>query len=178
MPAKGSGTADYLRQAIADQAPAAIKWLKHVVSESPDNMAWVPSSLNNEAERVRYADNIDMFTLKERHSAATVSFSHLFGDDFEEAMLKDDLRSYSHVKAKIPKSYVVHCIQRHFQGQRYRQGNEDDYLSALKQLGLLAKPADILSKSKYCVIFPSNQGIRHLLRKKQWLGDDHSDIDV
>ncbi len=80
-------------------------------------------------------------------------------------MLKDDLRSYSHVKAKIPKSHVVHCIQRHFQGQRYRQGNEDDYLTALKQLGLVAKPADIL-------------GIRHLLRKKQWLGDDHSDIDV
>jgi len=32
----------YKRQAIADQAPAAIKWLKHVVSESPNNMTWVP----------------------------------------------------------------------------------------------------------------------------------------
>ncbi len=26
----------------------------------------------------------------------------IVGDEIEEAMLKDDLRSYSHVKAKIP----------------------------------------------------------------------------
>ncbi len=76
------------------------------------------------------------FNLKHHPAADQPYFPNLIGEEWEEAMLKQDLDRRSTVKELIPHRHVVHQVIAHFRGESYHKLTAEDINSALERLGL------------------------------------------
>lgn len=172
---------DFKQQMQAQQAPAAIKWLKHVVLSDLENMCNVPNMFcNNDSDRMNVQNMITdngLFKLQRRPGGDC--FNRL-ATNYEEVMLSDDLKNRSKVKVYVPARHVAAQVQGHFKGQAYRAVNEDETLQTLSDLGLKVDvPRKIAGKSTRCVEFPSVEGIKYMLMDGHWMtkADDAAETD-
>ena len=153
------------------QAPPAIKWLKHAIDSAPDIMGYVPTDAKDEDERVRIAQSIQdkkLFYLKSRDE--NMAFLNLVGEQFYEKVLALDLKKMSHHKTIVPARHVADCVQQFFKGQAYRNTNVEDTLAQLAGVGLSVDiVCKVVGRSKRCVVFPSIQSIHYLLFKGKWV---------
>lgn len=158
----------------SEQAPMAIKWLKHVVLSDIDALNWqVPSEIKKPADRQQIAADLDngLFSLKSRPADSSV-YGQWLGPDYEEKALAFDLSASSRYKTLVPTKHVSECILEFFRGQAYRSSNEDDLIGDLAKLGLprgVVKRVPTTGTTRRCIAFPSIQGIKFLLRRKKWL---------
>lgn len=171
---KGQAPFTQFKQSLqADQAPMAIKWVKHVILSDPDALNWmVPKEINKPTERENVAADLDsgLFSLKFR-PAESAAYNALAGDAYEQLALQLDLAPRGQFKTVVPRGHVAECILNHFRGQAYRSSNEDEVIADLVRLGLThtIKKIPHGGTSRRCIVFPSINAIKYLLRKKNWL---------
>lgn len=171
---KGQAPFTEFKQVLqSQQAPMAIKWIKHVILSDPDALNFqVPREINKPQERLNLAADLEngLFSLKHRPTDSS-AYSNLAGAAYDEMALQHDLINRGHFKTVVPQGHVADCILNHFRGQAYRQSNEDEVLADLARLGLSStiKRVPNGGTSRRCIAFPSIQGIKFLLRRKNWL---------
>jgi hypothetical protein len=69
----------------------------------------------------------------------------------------------------------------HFKGESYVRITADDIHSALESLGLSKTPTlriPIGGVCRRCYAFPSIAGLRHMLKKQNWLTEEDEELPV
>lgn len=144
------------KEAIADQAPTAIRWLVDNIQSGGKDLCR-PISTWTEMERMNNDDVMFDFHLKHR-DYDTTAFHNLIGEDLHLALLCEDLARGSKCMTRVPMAHVFTTIQNHFTGQRYMASNHQQYKKTLKQLGLqtdrMVRVYGGITNPTRCVIFP------------------------
>ena len=166
--------------AIAEQAPDAMKFLKHLCLVAPDDMQPRDGQGllgNNSSQALPGAvmDQPDCLTLKERAlGTRSEAMTTLFGDQYEKALLADDMARRDGQYINVPTSHLYGCIARHIQGQRYTTINEGIFKKDLERVGLEvgvhSRDAGIQIRST--VQLPTIQGLRYMIKSKGYMTDD------
>ena len=179
---KGQAPHTSFKQRIhAQHAPEAIKFLVDALDDV-SIMAKPMADLSNDYDRQNLMAEIEekqRFKLKHRPAANQPYFPNLIGEEWEEAMLKQDLDKRSIVKEVIPHRHVVHQVIAHFRDESYHKLTAEDINSALEQLGLTKNhqiKIPLGSTTRRCYAFPSVEGLRYMLTKQHWLGDEEEMI--
>ena len=167
----------FKQQIQSAQAPNAIKWVKHLLTDT-DALCGCPGEVRMESERCAIYREIEengLFRLRHRLAAGTDAFSHLVGEEWEQHALQMDLAKRSGVKTVVPVRHVTDCVMNYFKGQSFRGTTEDDIVDTLKLLRLkvdLVKKIPTGGTSRRCIVFPTVQGLTFLLKKKRWMSDE------
>ena len=164
--------------AVAEQCPVGIKWMKTAILEQANCAAQIPAWVGDDCEqRTLWEDDKDKMTFHNRvHNSRAMR--NLLDEEYEKACLKDDLGKRSNVKCILPLNHISACVAARFKGQSWMRYNEDDLKRDFKQLGLEAKQARLAGTSRRGLItFPSIEGVIYLLRKKGWMTADELTID-
>jgi len=167
--------------AASQQCPVGIKWLKTVVLEAPSSAACVPATVGEDyAERTAWEDDKDRMTFKSRATTnnGNTTMRNLLQDEYETTALKQDFARSSSVKCILPLSHISKLVARQFAGQSWMRINEDDLKRDFEALGAQFKSAKLAGKvRRNMVIFPSIEGIIHLV-KKGWLTREEAEDDL
>ena len=164
----------FKQQIQSAQAPNAIKWVKHLLSDT-DALCTCPGEVRKESERCAIYREIEengLFRLKHRLTDESSAFNNLVGKEWEEHALHMDLAKRSAVKTVVPIGHVTDYVMTYFKGQSFRGTTEDDIVDTFKSLGLrvdLPKKIPAGGTSRRCIVFPSIQGLIFLLKKKRWM---------
>ncbi len=180
---------DYMQAAVALSATEAIAYMKTLCLSSPDDMqprdgqGLLGNCSNSLAAAV--SNNPQCLVIKQRSSVVPAAMTNMFGDQLEEALLKQDLvvnhdrRNTGTDRAptnyiRVPKAHLYGCIARSVQGQRYTTINEQGFKRDLQRLGLaVGSPARVAGvKVGTTVQLPTAQGLRYMIRKAGYLTDD------
>ncbi len=176
---KGQAPHTSFKQRIqAQQAPEAIKFLVDALDDV-NIMAKPMADLSNDYDRQTLMAEMQekqRFKLKHR---PTADQPHIAKDEWEEAMLQHDLDRRSTVKELIPHRHVVQQVIAHFRGESYLKLTAEDIHSTLERLGLTKNHQTKIpfgSTTRRCYAFPSVEGLRYMLTKQHWLGDEEEII--
>ncbi|KAL0024214.1 hypothetical protein WJX77_008463 [Trebouxia sp. C0004] len=142
---------DFMQTAVAQSAPEAIGYLKHLCLAAPDDLqprdgqGLYGNSSN--ALPVVVATHPEALVLKERSADIPDSMTNLLGSQLEEALLKADL-AFNHARrngtaawmpsyTRVPTGHLFGCIARSIQGQRFTTVNEQSFRRDMERLGLV-----------------------------------------
>ncbi len=178
---------DFMATAVAQSAPEAIGYLKHLGLAAPDDLQprdgqglygnssnALPSAVSSHPE---------CLVLKERSGHTPASMVNLLGSELEDALLKHDLAinharrngtaAWSPSYIRVPTGHLFGCIARSIQGQRFTTVNEQAFKRDLKQLGLVVGVPGLVAcvKVKSTVQLPTVQSLRWLIKKAGYMTD-------
>jgi len=164
--------------AIAEQAPDTIRYLRHLCLVSPDDLqprdTVALSGSNSRALPMAIEQHPDCLTLKDRPAdRLSTVMTNLLGSQYKEAMLKADMQQQHGSYIRVPTAHLYHCIGRHIQGQRYTTINEGVFKRDLERIGLevgvYGRVAGIPVNST--VALPSIQGLRYMIKRRGFMSD-------
>lgn len=131
---------DFMASAVAQSAPEAIGYLKHLCLAATDDLqprdgqGLYGNSSNALPSAI--ASHPDALVLKERAADTPASMSNLLGPELEDALLQYDL-SANHARRngiarmtsyiRVPTGHLYGCIARSVQGQRFTTVNEQAF---------------------------------------------------
>lgn len=179
---------DYMQQAVALSAPEAIAYLKTLCLSAPDDMQprdgqGLYGNCSNSLPAA-VSNNPECLVVKQRSADIPAAMTNLFGDQLEEALLKQDY-AVNHNRhpgsgrppvsyIRVPTAHLYGCIARSVQGQRYTTINEQGFKRDLERLGLVVGiPAKVAGvKVGSTVQLPTAQGLRFLIKKAGYLTDE------
>ncbi len=178
---------DFMASAVAQSAPEAIGYLKHLCLAATDDLqprdgqGLYGNSSNALPSAV--ASHPDALVLKERTGDTPDSMSNLLGPQLEDALLKQDLaanharrngvvRTASYIR--VPTGHLYGCIARSIQGQRFTTVNEQAFRRDLETLGLVVGVPGFVAgvKVRSTVQLPTVQGLRWMIKKAGYLTDE------
>lgn len=139
---------DFMAVAVAQSAPEAISYLKHLCLAAPEDLqprdgqglyANINASLPHAV-----ASHPDPLVLKECAADVPESMRNLLGPALDNALLEKDLASTrrngttgaANTYIKVPTGHLMGCIARSIQGQRCTTTNEANFRRQLEDLGL------------------------------------------
>ncbi len=166
----------------ARQAPEAVRFLKDLLDD-PALMQKPMRDINSETDQMRLREEFesrDRFVLKHRPNHESNAFGNQTAE-WEDWSLAQDLAGHSEIKELVPHRHVVHCVMDHFKGESYVRITADDIHSALESLGLSKTPTlriPIGGVCRRCYAFPSIEGLRHMLKKQNWLTEEDEELPV
>ena len=170
--------------AIAEQAPDAIQYVKHLCLVAPNDMQphdTLPLVGGNSSQLpLAVQQHPECCTIKDRPSdllSTNPAFHNLLGDQLEKALLHYNFVQGTRVCTNVLEKHMYHCIGRSIQGQRYTTLNEKLFRRDLQSLGLpigqMTRIAGVQCRG--CTVLPSIQGLRYLIKKKGYLTQEEID---
>ncbi|KAL8717957.1 MAG: hypothetical protein Q9181_008256, partial [Wetmoreana brouardii] len=103
---------------------------------------------------------------------------HQVYEVYEQQALKSDYLGRSTVKCTLPITHITKLVGRQFAGLSWMRINEDDLKRDFQALGAEFKSAKLGGKvRRNMVVFPSIEGVIHLLIKKGWMTKEEAAID-
>ena len=169
--------------AIADQAPDAVQYVKHLCLVAPNDMQprdTLPLVGSNSSQLPSAVQlHPECFTIKDRPSdlSTNPAFHNLLGDQLDKAMLHYDFVQANRICTNVLEKHMYHCIGRSIQGQRYTTLNEKLFRRDLQSLGLPIGMTTRIAgvQCRGCIVLPSIQGLRYLIKKKGYLTQEEID---
>ena len=171
---------DFMASAVAQSAPEAIGYLKHLCLAATDNLqprdgqGLYGNSSN--ALPMAVASHPEALVLKERSADIPDSMNNLLGPQLEDALLKHDL-AINHARRngaaawtpsyiRVPTGHLFGCIARSIQGQRFTTVNEQNFRRDLEKLGLVVGIPGVVAgvRIRSTVQLPTVQGLRWMIK--------------
>lgn len=176
---------DFMASAVAQSAPEAISYLKHLCLAAPDDLQPRDGQglYGNSSNALPHAvaSHPKALVLKERSAEAPDSMHNLLGKELQEALLKRDL-AVNHARRngaaawtpsyiRVPTGHLYGCIARSIQGQRFTTVNEQLFRRQLEDLGLTVGVPGVVAgiKIRSTVQLPTVQGLRWLIQDAGYL---------
>lgn len=178
---------DFMASAVAQSAPEAISYLKHLCLAAPEDLQPRDGQglyANSSASLPHaVASHPDALVLKERAADTPESMLNLLGAALEDALLERDL-AVSHARRngtaagansyiRVPTGHLMGCIARSIQGQRFTTTNEANFKRDLVNLGLVVGVPGYVAgiKVKSTVQLPTVQGLRWMIKRAGYMTD-------
>ncbi len=178
---------DFMATAVAQSAPEAIGYLKHLCLAAPDDLQprdgqglYANSSA---ALPVAVASHPEALVLKERSGDTPDSMNNLLGSQLEDALLKHDL-AINHARRngaaawtpsyiRVPTWHLFGCIARIHWQHSGSALHEQTFRRDLERLGLVVGIPGVVAgvRIRSTVQLPTVQGLRWMIKKAGYLTD-------
>ncbi len=179
---------DFMAAAVAQSAPEAIGYLKHLCLAAPDDLQPRDSqglyAMSSNALPATVASHPECHVLKERNADTPADMVNLIGQALEDALVKQDLAvnhatrngaaAWNPSYIRVPTGHLYGCVARSIQGQRFTTVNEQQFRRDLERLGLVVGVPGMVAgvKIRSTVQLPTVQGLRWLIQKAGYLTPD------
>ncbi len=99
-------------------------------------------------------------------------------EEYETAAVKQDLSRNSSIKCGLPVIHISNMVAKQFASQSWMRITEDDLKTDFQTLGAAFKSPQLAGKvRRNMVVFPSIEGVIHLMIKKGWMTREEAAVE-